>query len=260
MAQHRVEVALSAAMPPRVAARICRLSALFSDPRCSNCIVHGTLARGNVSDAGLEGVLRRSEHQHLPAKGTLYAENAPAEHVFMLRQGSLKLLREGLDGEPRMVRWMKAGATAGLEAVLEPRYRTSAVALEPVEVCRVPLPVLHHLESAGGSFYLELMRHWQAHLDASDDLFAKLGSGPTHQRLARLLIVLCENECPSLPRSDIGAALGVSMETASRLMAEFRRQGAIRCCGRHLVCDSEALRALARLAEPKNSPYSESTT
>jgi hypothetical protein len=48
-------------------------------------------------------------------------------------------------------------------------------------------------------------------------------------------------------RGDIGAALGASMETASRLMAEFRRRGLLRVAGRRLVCDRTGLGALAGL-------------
>lgn len=221
---------------------------MFSDSRCSNCVVRRSLSHGTAPDAALQSVLLRSENHFLPAKRVLYAQDAAAEHVYALRKGTVKLLHRGPGGEARMVRWMKAGSIAGLEALLEPRYRHSAVALEPVEYCRVPLSVLRHLEGAGASYYRELMRHWQANLDAADSYVGMLGTGSTEQRLARLLLALGEAECPSLPRSDIGAALGVSMETASRLMAGFRRRGLIRGSGRHLTCDADALRALARVS------------
>jgi CRP/FNR family transcriptional regulator, anaerobic regulatory protein len=206
--------------------------------------VRRTLERGKVPEPGLERVLLRSEHRHLPARHVLYAQDTPAEFVFALRKGSLKLTRRGPDGEPRIVRCLGAGAVAGLEALLEPRYRTGAVALEPIEFCRVPIAVLRHLEGAGPAFYRELMCHWQAHLDAADSFMSAPGSGTTEQQLARLLLALEEGKCPSLPRGDIGAALGVTMETASRLMASFRRRGLIRGTGRHLQCNAAPLRQL----------------
>jgi CRP/FNR family transcriptional regulator, anaerobic regulatory protein len=221
------------------------MPSLLSDARCRNCIVRGTLGHVSAADNRMQSVLLRSERHELPPRRALFEEDAPATEVFALRKGSLKILRRGPDGEPRLVRLMKAGAVAGLEALLEPRYRTSAVALEPLEFCRVPLSVLGHIERAGGAYYRELMRHWQANLDAADSFVAMLGTGTSEQRLARLLIALGATECPSLPRSDIGAALGVSMETASRLMADFRRRGVIRGTRGQLVCDAEALRALA---------------
>lgn len=235
---HQLRSAVSTRTPPHR----CRPSALFHDERCGNCIVRGTLEHGNVPDPELERVLLRTDHQLLPARHLLYAQDAPAEFAYALRKGSVKLTRRGPDGEPRIVRCLGAGAMVGLEVLLEPRYRTGAVALEPIEFCRVPLPVLRHLEGAGPAFYRELMRHWQAQLDAADRFMTAPGSGMTEQRLARLLLALCESNCASLPRSDIGAALGVSMETASRLMASFRRQGLIRGTGRQLYCDAVPLR------------------
>lgn len=203
-----------------------------------------TLEGGEVPGPGLENVLLRSDHRHLPARSVLYAQDAPAECVFALRKGSLKLTRRGPEGEPRIVRCLGAGAVVGLEALLEPRYRTSAIALVPIELCRVPIAVLRHLEGAGPAFYRELMRHWQAHLDATDQFMTAPGGGTTEQQLARLLLALDEGKCPSLPRGDIGAALGVTMETASRLMASFRRRGLIRGTGRQLQCNPAPLRQL----------------
>jgi CRP-like cAMP-binding protein len=220
---------------PRISQHICRPSALLRDERCKGCIVRRTLEHGKGPEPRLlESALLRSDHHQLPARRVLYEQDRPAEFVYALRKGSLKLTRRAPGGEPRIVRCLGAGAIAGLEALLEPRYCTSAIALEPVEFCRVPLSVLRHLEAVGPAFHRELMRHWQAHLDAADRFMTAPGSGTTEQRLARLLLALGEGQCAALPRKDIGAALGVTMETASRLMARFRREGLIRGSGHQL--------------------------
>jgi len=74
-------------------------------------------------------------------------------------------------------------------------------------------------------------------------------SSPAQQRLARLLLKLAslhrEGRCVALLRSDLGSLLGVSMETASRLMAGFRRQGLIRGERGELICDTAGLRQVA---------------
>jgi CRP-like cAMP-binding protein len=224
---------------------------LFSDPRCEGCVVRGTIEGGALAVSGLQQVLQRSEYVTLRAKQRLYAQGAPADALFALRRGTVKLLRAEGAEPARLVRWMKSGAVVGLEAATGAAYRHTAVAIEPVEFCRIPLPVVRHLESAGPSFYRALLRQCQAGVDEADSFIATLVGGTSAQKLARLLLKLGAMHdgryCVSLMRNDIGAALGMSMETASRLMAQFRRRGMFRAAGRQLHCDREALRKIADL-------------
>jgi CRP-like cAMP-binding protein len=169
----------------------------------------------------------------------------------------VKLLRLD-EGTRHLVGWMAAGGVIGLEGVFGERYRHSAVAIEPLEYCRIPRAVIRYLEGAGHGFCRELGRLWQANMDECDSFIVTLGAGTAKKRLARLLLKLGAMHegryCVSLRRSDIGAALGVSMETASRLMAEFRRRGLLRVAGRRMVCDRTGLGALAGLTRADLPP------
>ena len=129
--------------------------------------------------------------------------------------------------------------------------RPQAAGVEPVEFCRVPGALLRQLRSvAGPGFADELARHWQAHLDDAESIVVSLGSGTAEQRLARLLLKLTSADggirCVPLPRAELGALLGVSTETASRLMARFRRSGLIDGTRSRLRCDADRLRRAAR--------------
>jgi CRP-like cAMP-binding protein len=66
--------------------------------------------------------------------------------------------------------------------------------------------------------------------------------------VARLFLLLAEEELPCrlFGREDMGALLGVTTETASRFVAEFKRQGLVREVGANLFdCDLDALKTLA---------------
>jgi CRP/FNR family transcriptional regulator len=232
-------------------ARICDLQTIRSDARCEGCIVRSTLHNGSVPMADLQNALSRSECTTVSPKRSIYAQGAPGEAVFQLRRGSLKLRRRDASGTVRLVRLAKAGQSVGLESLLGSPYRHTAVALEPLEFCRIPLAVFRYLEAAGRAFYAELLGRWQANLEDTEDFWARLGSGVGEQRLARLLLILREMRsgasCVPLLRRDIGDALGVSMETASRLMADFRRRGLIKGKGGSFVCEEAGLRDLAGL-------------
>ena len=223
---------------------------LFADGRCAGCIIRNTLERNRLQEEGLQSALQRIDNTSLPPKRTLYRQDAPADALYSLRRGTVKLVRETPTGEKRIVRLLKAGDLAGLEALAgADRYRHTATAVDEVDCCRIPLPVVAHMEAAGRDFSAELRKRWQSNLDEADIFITAFASGTAEQRLARLLLKLIEQHstpgCVSLTRSDIGAALGVSMETASRLMADFRRRGLIHGGVRSLECDAAALRDLA---------------
>lgn len=233
--------------PGRV--HICQQARIAFDPQCAGCVVQGTVASKALPASGLDQILQRTETFVLPAKRTLYREGDQAEALYSLRRGTVKLLRRDERGVSRLVRLLKAGSALGLEAVAQGVHRHTAVAIEPIEFCRVPAAVLRQLQNAGRAFLAALTRHWQAHLDEADSIVASLGPGGSERRLARLLLKLGAvdggQHCVSLLRSDLGSLLGVSMETASRLMAAFRRRGLIRGTGRQLQCDAARLRQLA---------------
>lgn len=211
--------------------------------------LQGTVTSEAPPAASLDQALQRSQIFTLPAKRALYREGDPAEALYALRRGAVKLLRKDENGKARLLRLLGAGSALGLEAVTHGVYRHTAVAVEPLEFTRVPGTVLRQMQSAGPRFVEALARHWQAHVDEADSLSVCLASGTAEQRLARLLLKLAslqrEERCTALPRSDLGALLGVSMETASRLMARFRRQGLVRGAGGQFLCDTAGLRQVA---------------
>jgi CRP/FNR family transcriptional regulator, anaerobic regulatory protein len=88
-------------------------------------------------------------------------------------------------------------------------------------------------------------------VDQADHFIVALSTGPAETRMARLLLTLgChsphpENMLPS--REDMGALLGITTETASRVIAEFKRRGLIQVEKRDCVAYDHA--GLIRLAD-----------
>ena len=82
-----------------------------------------------------------------------------------------------------------------------------------------------------------------------------LGSGTIPSRMARLLLKLAEpelNDTFTLPRrGDLGAMLGVALETASRVIAQFERDGMLEHVGPRLFRINRA--AMQGLIRPGNA-------
>jgi CRP-like cAMP-binding protein len=181
----------------------------------------------------------------------LYRLGDTAEFVFILRYGLMKLVRYSAGGDERIVRLARGGDTVGLEALSGTPYRHTAVALSDTALCRVPARLVLETERSDPRFVDRVMAEMQEELEKADLFLTELCSGAAHARIARLLLHLREgrgDDACFLPmREEIGSLLGVTMETASRIVAEFRRDGLIRPLddGQRVSLDIPRLEAIA---------------
>ena len=107
--------------------------------------------------------------------------------AYTVRAGIVRLERIGRQGERRIVRLAGRGDLIGQESLLQRPYADDAIACTPVQLCRIPSHLIDRLAAEPGSLPRELMRRWQAALDASGAWVAELSSGPAHRRLLHLL-------------------------------------------------------------------------
>ncbi|WP_299441294.1 Crp/Fnr family transcriptional regulator [uncultured Rhodospira sp.] len=196
-------------------------------------------------------------HIHLPIDeiqfepgSALYHVGDPGVAVFTVRTGLVKLVRYLADGSQRIVRLLRPGDTAGLEAVLGQDYEHTAIPLRSALTCRIPREVVNRLAEGTPRMHAQLMQRWQQNVRQADAWLTSLSTGGAKARVARLLLLLMDDgatrECALFGREDMGAMLGVTTETASRVVAEFRREGILAEKGPNLYdCDVEALRLIA---------------
>jgi len=160
---------------------------------------------------------------------TMYTEASPAQGVFTLRSGMVKLVRSTLDGRPRIVRVLRTGDVIGLEALAGARYDSDAVTLTPVTVCRIPLNVIQKLASGSPRLHAQLMRKWQRALKDADDWLADMNFGTARQRVANLVLKMRSPSSHDVSvlfsREDMGAMLDLKFETVSREISRLVRDG-----------------------------------
>lgn len=162
---------------------------------------------------------------------TLYAEGSRAQGVFTVRNGMIKLVRVTSDGRQRIVRVLRPGDVAGLEALATSRYDSEAVALTEVAVCRIPLEVIHTLGGNSHRLHHMLMQKWQKALKDADDWLADLNFGTARQRVSNLILKMRspdDNQISTLfARDDMGAMLNLKLETVSREVSRLVREEVI---------------------------------
>ncbi len=182
------------------------------------------------------------------AGDVLYRQGDAGQNVYMVRDGLIKLEQFLPDGSQRIVRLVRGGTAIALEVMLGSDYQHQAVALRRTRVCRISREVILKIQEETPRLHKQLMSFWHNSVLDADTWLTHLSTGSARVRMARLLLLLSEGEdsFEMLSREDIGAMLGITTETASRTIAEFRRLGAISSVApRRFEADRSKLQELA---------------
>lgn len=209
-------------------------------PQCQYCGIRHLVLFSSLERDDFALIHDPIDERTFEKAGALYREGDPGDHVFTVREGVVKLVHyDRRTGGERIVRLLKRGDVAGLEALLGQPYRQHAVALDSVLTCRIPVTVINDLNRRLPNFHHELMTRWQHAVNEADAWLTELGTGPVKARVARFLVRLVEAEpgdsCFLPAREDLGAMLGVTTESVSRTTADFKRSGLIEYVGPNRV-------------------------
>ena len=217
---------------------------------CQSCGVRHLVLFADLQADDFVHIHTPIEEVHVEAGTQLYGMGDPADALLTIRRGLVKLVSLLPDGTQRIVRLVRVGGVAGLEALVKPHYDHVAVAVQPVEFCRIPVTTIRQLQASTPRLHQRLMEKWHEALSTADGFLAHLSTGSARQRVARLLLLLAD-ETPYAPvrlftREDMGAILAITLETASRTISDFKRNGAIRDLGHgQVTCDIDALTRIA---------------
>lgn len=219
---------------------------------CRDCGIRHLVLFADLAEGDFDHLHTPIEELHFEAGAQIYGLDEEATALYTVRRGLIKLVHLQPDGSQRIVRLVRLGGVAGLEALVKPNYEHQAVALQPVELCRIPVATLHQLQMRTPRIHLRLMQKWHEALSVADGFLTDLSTGNARQRMARLLLLLSEDTLDGpvklFTREDMGSILAVTLETASRTISDFKRSGAIRETDAfgQVQCDRDLL---ARIAE-----------
>lgn len=93
------------------------------------------------------------------------------------------------------------------------------------------MSVIHQLATQSPHLHRRLTDKWHDALKLADDWLADLNFGSARQRVAHFILAMRDTADPALctlfSRDDMGAMLDLKLETVSREVAAFTREGVI---------------------------------
>ncbi len=189
----------------------------------------------------------------LEAGQTLFHEGEPADEMFSLTEGMIKLYKLLQDGRRQITGFLLAGDFLGL--AFGRTYVYSAEAVTPVRLCRFRRAAFLRLLEEMPHLERNLLGRASSELAAAQEQMLLLGRKTARERLATFLLTIAERQRRTdsepvdllMSRSDIADYLGLTIETVSRTLSTMRRLGAIALDGtsRVYIPDRNALRTIA---------------
>lgn len=189
-----------------------------------------------------EGSFRR----RVPKGGFLFAPGEPADPLFLIEEGAVKLSVSSRAGRDLTVGLFGPGDVFGEEAILEDATRVAfAVALEPTVLATLPRRRLHQLLDRDRDTALFFARLLAARLREATRRAEEIALSPVPARLARALLRLAGPSAGGaagapasgvrITHQELANLIGSTRETTTATLNAFRRRGWIALAHRRIL-------------------------
>ncbi len=217
----------------------------------ADCCVNLRINRHKQPDpkAGRSSPCRRNTY--------LFRQGDELDSLYFLRSGSMKTVVSTKGGSEQIVTFHFPGDLIGFDSIASGCHQSTAVTLETSGVCRIPLTKLKSASTNNSKLWAVMIDTAGAQIAEKQNYALLLGQKSVHARFAMFLIYLSgkygSRGCSdaefsfSMSRQDIANYLAMAVETLSRLIGGFQRNGLISVERRFVrIKDVPKLRAMAQ--------------
>lgn len=187
----------------------------------------------------------------------LFWENDPAEKIYVIKSGRVRLLKTAASGKEMVLEVMIPGQICGGTTLFGDVHRNGAQAVEPTVVYGMTRVSYNELLAKYPNIARGIITYLGAKLMDAHDVIISLVSSKVESRIAAVIVRLCENHGTPvrdgiminirLTRQDIADIVGSTVETAIRIISRFQKDGLLSTVkGRLIIKDVEAFKRMMK--------------
>lgn len=213
----------------------------------------------NLQEKSLEECNQHKTTNQYKKGQVVFYQGNQAFGLYCIFSGRVKLYKAGIDGKQQIVRIASPGDLIGYRSLFasEP-YSATAEALEDATICCMDKNAFFPLLSKNPELAFNIIKKMAKELRVAEDLATSIAHRSVRERMAELLLMLKETYGKAakggtqidlqLSREELGEMIGITQETAIRLLSEFKQDGMIDVKDRNItILNSKALLETARL-------------
>jgi len=224
---------------------------------CQSCELRKAGFFCSLSRETVQAVDQIKHTTSYPEGALVCVEGQAARGVYILCAGRAKLLTTNPEGKTLILKIVQPGEILGLHSVMSGRpYEFTVETLQPAQVAFIAAEDFLRLLKTHGDACLKATVHLSQDCQSAYRLIRSIGlCSSASEKLARLLLEWAAQGQPSngavrvklsLTHEEIAQLSGISRETVTRTLGEFRKHGVIELNGSTLLLRSKA--ALERMA------------
>ncbi|MBA5685936.1 fumarate/nitrate reduction transcriptional regulator Fnr [Rugamonas apoptosis] len=213
--------------------------------RCSSCSMHQLCLPMGLDTADMERLDQIiGRRRKVPRGATLFRIGDPFVSLYAIRLGHFKTFQVNPDGAEQITGFQMAGELLGMDAISTDRHHCNAIALEDSEVCEIPFASLQQLLVDMPTLLRHFHRMMSQEITREQSVMLLLGNMQATQRFAAFLVNLSSRyEARGysattfqlrMTREEIGNYLGLTIESVSRLLSKFKKEGMLRVSNREI--------------------------
>jgi CRP/FNR family transcriptional regulator len=223
---------------------------------CASCSMHQLclpMGLGNDDMERLDKIIGR--RRKVPRGSNLFRVGDAFSNLYAIRLGHFKTYQLNPGGEEQITGFQMAGELLGMDAISTDRHHCMAEALEDSEVCEIPFSRLEQLFSDIPTLLRHFHRMMSQEITREQSVMLLLGNMQATQRFAAFIVNLASryeargysgNQFQlRMSREEIGNYLGLTIESVSRLLSKFKKEGLLRVSNREIeLLDAPRLKAI----------------
>ena len=205
---------------------------------CSNCVLREMCLPAGMSRNELESAEQLvSTRLRIRRGSSLYRSGDAFKSLYVVWLGSLKSSVTSEDAREQVTGFHMAGDMVGFDGMGTGDHACDVVALEDTEVCVFPYSRIEEVAETMPTLRRHFYKLMSCEIVRKHSSMLMLGSMQADERLATFLLDLADRFerrgyssrefVLRMTRAEIGSYLGLTLETVSRVMSQFTRDGLI---------------------------------
>src|SRR5690606_7007881 len=211
--------------------------------KCEQCIIKQFNALKSLSKDELIRISSCKTSMFVKKGEVIFEEAEALNGVYCVKEGLCKLSKLSSNGKDQIVKIVVKGDLLGQRSLITGETANlQAMALSDMEVCFIPkTEIINDLQN-NSKFSFAVLKDMAHDLKEADNIIVNMAQKTVRQRLAETLIYIHDSFGTNpdgtlsvlLSREDFANIVGTAIESAIRVLSQFKKEGLISTHGKRI--------------------------